>query len=220
MTRTVFRFSPEFELLGFYCSYSLRGVPQSWFFFFFLDVPTSFAVSASPQGCYAALSWETLSYNTCPITQYTVHYRQSNQLIKWQTTFIARNINKYRLKLNCSSTYEIMVLAWNERGSSIKDAKVLDVKTEEGIMVVMCFTNRSGLWRFWPLRINRRFSLFLVPAVHYALLSGFTSLNFRHYFESLTPSVTSESSSFKTVQWRHYPKPGSDFDWLIVQTFA
>ena len=35
MNRTVFRFSPEFELLGFYCSYSLRGVPQSWFFFSF-----------------------------------------------------------------------------------------------------------------------------------------------------------------------------------------
>ena len=94
---------------------------------------------AEPQGCYAALSWETPSYNTCPITRYTVHYRQSNQLIKWQTTFIARNINKYRLKLNCSSTYEIMVLAWNERGSSIKDAKLLAVTTEQGIRVVTVF---------------------------------------------------------------------------------
>ena len=35
MTRTVFRFSSEFELPGFYCSYSLRGVPQSWFLFLF-----------------------------------------------------------------------------------------------------------------------------------------------------------------------------------------
>ena len=115
-------------------------------FFFFLDVPTSFEVSAEPQGCYAVLSWETPSYNTCPITRYSVHYRSSNQLIKWQATnFIAPNKTKYRLKLNCSSTYKIMVLAWNERGSSIKDAKLLAVRTEEGIRVVMCFTNRRGL---------------------------------------------------------------------------
>ena len=114
-------------------------------FFFFLDVPTSFEVSAEPQGCYAVLSWETPSHNTCPITRYTVHYRQSNQLIKWHKRFIARNISGYRLKLNCSSTYKIMVLAWIERGSSIKDAKLLAVTTEEGIRVVMCFTNRRGL---------------------------------------------------------------------------
>ena len=60
-------------------------------------------------------------------------------VIKWQTTFIAQNINKYRLKLNCSSTYEIMVLAWNERGSSIKDAKLPAVTTEQGIRVVTVF---------------------------------------------------------------------------------
>ena len=219
LTRTVNRFPSEFELPGFYCSYSPRGVPLSWIFFF-LGVPTSFEVSAEPEGCYAALSWTTPSYNSCPITRYTVHYRQSNQLIMWQTTFIERNLTKYRLKLDCSSTYKIMVLAWNDRGSSIKDAKVLAVTTEEGIRVVMCFTNRGGLWRFWPLRINRRLSLFLLPALHYALLLGFRSLNFRHYFESLTPALTSKSTSFKAVQWRHYPKPGSDFDWLIVQTFA
>ena len=138
LTRTVFRFPSEFELPGFYCSYPPRGVPLSWFFFF-LGVPTSFNVSAEPQGCYAALSWKTPSYNSCPITRYTVHYRQSNQLIKWQTTFIERNLTKYRLKLNCSSTYKIMVLAWNDRGSSIKDAKVLAVTTEEGIRVVTVF---------------------------------------------------------------------------------
>ena len=44
------------------------------------------------------------------------------------------------------------------------------------------------------------FLTFLVPALHYALLLGFRSLNFRHYFESLTPSVTSESTSFKAIQ--------------------
>ncbi|CAH3115182.1 unnamed protein product, partial [Porites lobata] len=97
-------------------------------------VPTSFEVSAKPDGCYAALSWKTPTYNNCPITRYSVHYKPSNQLIKWQTTnLLAPNKTKYRLKLNCSSTYEIMVLAWNERGSSIKDTKLLAVTTEEGV---------------------------------------------------------------------------------------
>ena len=100
--------------------------------------PTSFEVSAEPQGCYLALSWEIPSYNNCPITRYTVHYRLPNQLTKWQTTsFIAPNETLYRLKLNCSSTYEIMVLAWNERGSSIKDTKPLAVATGKG-KSVMC----------------------------------------------------------------------------------
>ena len=112
--------------------------------YFFLGVPTSFEVSAVPQGCYANLSWKTPSYNSCPITRYTVHYRQPNQLTKWQTTsFIAPNITNYLLKLNCSSINEIMVLAWNERGSSIKDTKRLTVKTRKGIRVV--FINHGGL---------------------------------------------------------------------------
>ena len=104
--------------------------------YFLLGVPTSFEVSAAPLGCYANLSWKTPSYNSCPITRYVVRYRQPNQLTKWQTTSsIAPNITKYLLKLNCSSINEIMVLAWNERGSSIKDAKLLNVTTEEGIRV-------------------------------------------------------------------------------------
>ena len=111
-----------------------------------------------------------------------------------------RNLTKYRLKLNCSSTYKIMVLAWNDRGSSIKDAKVLAVTTEEGIRVVTVFHKPTRFVEILTTEDHQRFSLFLVPARHYALLLGFRSLNFRHYFESLTPSVTSESSSFKVVQ--------------------
>ena len=125
---------------------------------FLLGVPTSLEISAEPQGCYAALSWESPSYNTCPITRYTIHYRQSNQAKNWQkwqkTSFIAPNITKYRLKLNCNSTYQIMVLAWNERGSSIKAAKLIAVTTKKGTGVDMCFINCGGLKTFLPQRIN------------------------------------------------------------------
>ena len=105
-------------------------------YFSVLGVPISFEASAKPHGCYVVLSWKTPSNNSCPITRYTVHYRQPNQLTNWQrSSFRAPNENKHRLKLNCSSTYDIMFLAWNERGSSIKDAKLLNVTTEEGIRV-------------------------------------------------------------------------------------
>ena len=145
-------------------------------------------MSAEPHGCYAALSWETPSCNTCPITRYTVHYRQSNQLIKWQTTFIARNKSKYRLQLNCSSTYEIMVLAWNERGSSIKDAKLLAVTTAEGIRGYYCVSQTKVVYGNFDLWESTDVShFFLYRLARNALLLGFRSLNFRHYFESLTP---------------------------------
>ena len=36
-----------------------------------------------------------------------------------------------------------MVLAWNERGSSIKDAKLLAVTTEQGIRVVTVHVSQT-----------------------------------------------------------------------------
>lgn len=158
--RKFFRFSSVSSLYAktvisghnnqFTSSYSPRSVPLSWNIFF-TGAPTSFEVSAKPQGCYLALSWEIPSYNNCPITRYTVHYRQPNQLTKWQTkNFIAPNETLYRLKLNCSSTYEIMVLAWNERGSSIKDTKPLARITEEG-KSVMCSQSFILFFAGYPL---------------------------------------------------------------------
>ena len=54
-----------------------------------------------------------------------------------------------------------MVLAWNERGSSIKAAKLIAVTTKEGTGVDMCFINRGGLKTFLPSRINRFSESFL-----------------------------------------------------------
>ncbi|XP_073254195.1 protein sidekick-2-like [Porites lutea] len=102
------------------------------------DVPEMMEFSAKPEGCFAALSWRNPSQTNCPITRYTVHFREtatiSNGKTKWQTKNLGKqNKTEYRLKLNCSRTYEVMVIAWNERGSSIPDENMVTVRTETGV---------------------------------------------------------------------------------------
>ena len=107
-------------------------------FFCFSDVPKMMEFSAKPEGCFAALSWRNPSQTNCPITRYTVHFREtatiSNENTKWHTKNLGKqNKTEYRLQLNCSRTYEVMVIAWNERGSSIPNANMVTVRTETGI---------------------------------------------------------------------------------------
>ena len=104
----------------------------------FADIPEAFNIRAEPEGCYVRLSWKIPSANSCPISRYTVHYREcitsprSNK--RWKTTEVNNpNITEYRLPLNCSEKYEVMAIAWNERGSSYADGKSLSVLTENGI---------------------------------------------------------------------------------------
>ena len=106
-------------------------------FFCFSDVPEVMEFSAKPEGCFAALSWRSPSQTNCPITRYTVHFREtatmSNENTKWQTKNLGmQNKTEYRLQLNCNRTYEVMVIAWNERGSSIPDANMVTVRTKTG----------------------------------------------------------------------------------------
>ena len=107
-------------------------------FFCFSDVPEMMAFLANSIGCFAALSWSNPTQTNCPITRYTVHFRETatipNENTKWQTKNLGKlNKTEYRLQLNCSRTYEVMVIAWNERGSSIPDANLVTVRTETGI---------------------------------------------------------------------------------------
>lgn len=118
-----------------------RGL-MTWYsmfpFFGFSDVPEMMEFSAKPEGCFAALSWRNPTQTNCPITRYTVHFREtetiSNENTKWHTKNLGKqDKTEYRLQLNCSRTYEVMVIAWNERGSSIPDANIVTVRTETGI---------------------------------------------------------------------------------------
>ena len=58
-----------------------------------------------------------------------------------------------------------MVLAWNERGSSIKDTKPLAVITGEG-KSVMC---------------SQSFLVFSLPVIHYARLLVFSTFSLRPF---------------------------------------
>ena len=54
----------------------------------------------------------------------------------WQTKSLREpNMTEYRLQLKCRKIYELMIIAWNERGSSKADGKTVHVRTEKGIKV-------------------------------------------------------------------------------------
>ena len=54
----------------------------------------------------------------------------------WETKNLSEpDVTEYRLQLNCSTNYDVMVIAWNERGSSHADGKSVSVRTEKGILI-------------------------------------------------------------------------------------
>lgn len=112
----------------------------------FADIPEAFNIRAEPEGCYVRLSWKIPSTNSCPISRYTVHYRECTATShksskRWKTTEVNDpNTTEYRLPLNCSKKYEVMAIAWNERGSSYGDGKSHSVLTEKGISLSIFIT--------------------------------------------------------------------------------
>jgi len=102
------------------------------------DIPEAVNFVSEPDGCYAKLSWKTPSSNSCPIIGYTVHYRKSVSTTidqkMWQTKSLEQpDITNHRLQLNCGMTYDVTVLAWNERGSSYANMKLVSVRTDKGV---------------------------------------------------------------------------------------
>ncbi|CAH3046336.1 unnamed protein product [Pocillopora meandrina] len=95
-------------------------------------VPGPFLVNAVPFGCSAKLSWNVPSSDGCPITRYTIHYRDKRN--GWNMINLKRsNVSGYRLWLNCSKNYDIMVIAWNQQGHNHYSEKSLEsIRTERG----------------------------------------------------------------------------------------
>ena len=117
----------------------LASYPFNFANIFLADVPKAFTAQAVPLGCSAELSWNTPSSNTCPITRYTIHYRESMTTGSlpgvWQTTVLNEpNITNYRLWLSCSKRYDIMVMTWNERGhNDYSEESVRSVLSDTGM---------------------------------------------------------------------------------------
>lgn len=102
--------------------------------------PDKFTLNASSFGCSVKLSWQPPPRKDCPVTQYTIHYRESVVLDKRNMAWQTKNMNAdhsyqqlYQLWLECNQTYDIIVLAWNERGhSGIDKDSMVTVTTESG----------------------------------------------------------------------------------------
>lgn len=99
--------------------------------------------TAIPYGCSIRLLWKTLPDTSCPITRYTVLYRESMTSASNQRIWLNKSLDKpnatyYRLHLDCNKNYEVLVVAWNERGSSfVEEKSVLTVFTEEDIIILL-----------------------------------------------------------------------------------
>lgn len=104
------------------------------------DIPDAFDIKAVAYGCSAKLSWNAPSPNGCPISRYTIHYRDETSV--WNTINLKRsNVNDYRLWLNCGKNYHIMVFAWNQRGHNhYTEKSVLSLRTENGVPFIPSIT--------------------------------------------------------------------------------
>lgn len=106
------------------------------------EKPKILNAQAVPLGCSAEVSWDTPSVNSCPITRYTIYYRESlTSAGVWQKTSLnVSSRNYYRLWLKCSAEHDILVMAWNKRGhNDYNGASILTVVTEKGTENVILF---------------------------------------------------------------------------------
>lgn len=118
-----------------------KGTNSIWIsIFLHSERPKKFAVEASPFACGVKLSWKTPNSGGCPITQYTVHYKESRDPVTeassiWQVQNL-NNTDRHNLMTDCNKEYKIIVLAWNERGhSDFDEESVLTVFTDKGIIL-------------------------------------------------------------------------------------
>ena len=108
--------------------------------FYYSERPKKLAVEASSFSCGVKLSWKTPNSGGCPITQYTVHYKEprdqsANATSIWQVENL-NNTDHHNLITDCNKEYKILVLAWNERGhSDFDEESVLTVFTDKGIIL-------------------------------------------------------------------------------------
>ena len=90
-------------------------------------------------GCNLTLKWTTPQWNECPILFYTIRHRQkeaTHGAKNWAVVNITDpTANQRELRLNCSTTYEFQVKAWNELGggafSTVQSATTESATTQD-----------------------------------------------------------------------------------------
>ena len=89
-------------------------------------------------GCDVNLKWSSSQDNGCPLTMYTVYYREVQSLGEdeyWHHINVTMDSTSTSLtSLKCNSEYTFKVTAWNELGESntskewrIKTAQITDI---------------------------------------------------------------------------------------------
>ena len=73
-------------------------------------------------GRNVTVTWKNHADNNCAITMYTLHYRIVGPTIKdktWSSVNISdKTFTRYKLQLQYSKKYELIVSAWNKLGHS------------------------------------------------------------------------------------------------------
>lgn len=91
--------------------------------------------------CYANVSWSAPVDNGCPLTKYSVYYREIHSREREGEAKVTDVLKThYVLLLKCDTQYIIEVSAWNEEGQSERSRKWI-TKTISGkcLLSSICF---------------------------------------------------------------------------------
>ena len=92
-------------------------------------------VERKVSGCNVTLTWTKALSKDCSILFYTISYKQIGappDAIEWAIINITDvTVNQVTIMLNCTTTYEFQVRAWNELGGS--DNSMRQSATTDGL---------------------------------------------------------------------------------------
>ena len=73
--------------------------------------------SENENECAVSVQWEPSS-SDCPVLFHTISYRRQGENEWTRSCITESNINRVKIKTDCSTKYEFQVLAWNDVGPS------------------------------------------------------------------------------------------------------
>lgn len=123
-----------------YCHISLflvhiQEARLPWYVFVFIAKPSAPAIlNLEKLNCWVNLTWSVKEDAHCPLSEYTIHYRQiqgrGSKKDSWSKIEITTaSKNNHRWSLQCDTQYEFSVSAWNMMGQSNMSA-TWQIKTE------------------------------------------------------------------------------------------
>lgn len=108
--------------------------------FYFLDFPE--IITAVPGKSNVMVRWKYPFDGECPVTSYTVYYRNVMKGIpgRWQEVIVSRNKLQTTLQVKCSILYQIAVTAWSSHGETLRNQNTVEKSTFGGTRTYKMFT--------------------------------------------------------------------------------